>query len=537
MVPDVIIAGSGCGGLTAALVAAEAGLTVLVIEASPVLGGTTAISGGNVWVPDNSAMRRDGKADNAADALKYLQRVTRGLVDVARLTRIIEHGPAMMDFIEANTNIKFICIDRPDYHPEFEGAALSRGVEVAPILVALPDELLSRLRVSPIRAPVTYAEGREGIAAETIAQRKSLGVKTQGAGLVAGLVEACHARGVVFKTDTRARSLIVENNNVVGLVAENGEPFTIRAQRAVMIATGGFEWNDDLTRAYLPIAQNLPITPPWAKGDGLIMGLRVGAAVENMHEAWWTAAINCPGEMYDGRQMNRNIVRDLVLPGSILVNAKGERFVNEALGYNDLGKALLQFDPNADAYANTPSWLIFDAKFRKTYGAATIGPDKDDPEWFISAPTLASLAAAIDVDVHGMTATVERFNGFAKLGEDPDFGRGERSHDRFNGDQNHQPNPCLGEIAEPPFFAVAVQLGINGTKGGLKTDDHARVLDTEGAVINGLFAFGDAAASPMGPGYAGTGAAIGPAMVMSYLASGFVSKMTPLRHGASITQV
>lgn len=524
MTYDVVVAGSGCAGLTAALVAAEGGLKVLVVDAASLLGGTTAMSGGNIWIPNNPVMRKEGKPDRFDAALQYLKRVTRGLVNEKKLTSILDNGPTMLDFVESRSNLKFICIDRPDYHPDFVGAALARAVEVAPIQVSLPDELAPKLRFSPTRSPVTYAESRRGLPAETIEQRKTLGVKTQGAGLVAGLVEACVARGVEFRTNTRARSLIVEHNKVVAVVVDNGAQVEIRAHRGVMIATGGFEWNEELVRAYLPASYGLPITPPWANGDGLIMGLRVGAAVANMQEAWWTAAIAIPGETYDGKAMNRNIVRDLVVPGSIVVNSKGRRFVNEALGYNDLGKAFFQFDPNADAYANLPSWLIFDGKFRKTYGAATIGPDKEDPDWFVSAPTLEGLAEAIDVDKEGLLATVKRFNSFADSGKDLDFGRGDGAHDRFNGDSSHKPNPCLGNIVQGPFYAIPVHLGINGTKGGLSTDNYSRVLDFDGAVIDGLFALGDAAASPMGPGYSGTGASIGPAMVMSYLAGKFVSK-------------
>jgi len=516
---DVVVAGSGGSGLTAALAAADSGARVLVVESSPLLGGTTAISGGNLWIACNSRLTGKDIRDDRSAALEYLQQVTLGRVAVNKLEAVVDHGVEMLEFIERNTRLRLVPIDRPDYHPDFQGAADARGHEMAPLDIRLAPDIRSQLRTSATRAPITFAEGRAGIAADLVAARRAAGVSTQGAGLVAGLVEGCLAKRVEFRVSARATSLLAAQGCIQGIRVETRDgPLDLTARQGVVLATGGFEWNRELVRAHLPGPTPLPVTPPGARGDGLVLGTTAGAAIDNMTEAWWTAAITVPGETLEGQPAARNIVRELALPGSILVNQRGARFVNEATGYNELGKAFLQFDPLTKEYPNRLAWLIVDAAFRRKYTVATIAPGARCPEWFAVADTLHALAVIVGIDPLGLTATIERFNSFAAEGKDADFSRGGNAHDRFNGDSQHAPNPCLGPITEAPFYAVPIHLGVNGTKGGLRTNLRGQVLRPDGTEIAGLYACGDVAASLMGPGYPGTGGSLGPAMTLAYLA-------------------
>jgi succinate dehydrogenase/fumarate reductase flavoprotein subunit len=237
-----------------------------------------------------------------------------------------------------------------------------------------------------------------------------------------------------------------------------------------------------------------------------------------MTEAWWTAAVQVPGETWDGRPMTRNIVRELALPGSILVNDAGERFVNEASSYHDLGKAFQHFDPGVYRYPNQAAWLVFDARFKRRYQIVNVPAAAPAPDWFAQAATLAELAGKLGIPHEGLESTVRRFNAIALDGRDPDFKRGDDRHGRTYGDPEHEPNPCLGPLTEPPFFAIPILHGNNGTKGGLMTDRDGRVVRFDGSVVGGLYACGNVAASSMGPGYPGTGGSLGPAMTEALVA-------------------
>ncbi len=514
--PDLVVVGSGAAGLMTALSAAVAGATVLVLERSPLIGGTSAISGGQIWSPLNALMERAGAADDRGEALKYLSRVTLGDVGQERLSRYLHASPSLLKCLEAWTELRFFQVERPDYHPDFIGARDGRAFEPLPCDTARLGEWRRRIRTSPLRGPATSRELRAGLSPDILAERRAKDIRTQGAGLVAGLVQACLDRGVTFESDIRITDLVLEDGAVRGCRTSDGR--TIRSHAGVMLASGGFEWNETLKDAFLAPADRAPTSPPWNEGDGLLMGLRLGAGVAHMTEAWWTAAVQVPGEQWDGRPMTRNIVRELALPGSILVNDAGQRFVNEASSYHDLGKAFQYFHPGAYRHPNQAAWLVFDARFKRRYQIINVAAAAPAPDWFAQAETLAGLAGSVGIAPGGLESTVDRFNQAALAGEDPDFKRGADRHGLTYGDPENKPNPCLAPLVEPPFFAIPILHGNNGTKGGLTTDGDGRVLRFDGSAIAGLYACGNVAAGPMGPGYPGTGGSLGPAMTEALVA-------------------
>jgi succinate dehydrogenase/fumarate reductase flavoprotein subunit len=292
----------------------------------------------------------------------------------------------------------------------------------------------------------------------------------------------------------------------------------IRAKKGVVLASGGFEWNKELSAQFLGGELTHPNSPPGNDGDGLKMAMSVGADLGNMSEAWWCPSVVVPGEEYDGVQLNRGDFSIRSLPHTIIVNEAGQRFVNEAQNYNDLMKPFFAFDPAAYERPNLPAWLIIEKRFLDKYALLTYVPGMPVPEWLERADTLPALAAKLGVDATGLTATVDRFNRFARDGVDRDFGRGDSVYDHFYGDPDNAPNPNLGELVEPPFYALRVYPGAIGTKGGARVNARAQVVRPDGAPIAGLYAAGNVMAGPTGAGYPGAGSTIGAAMTFGYIA-------------------
>ncbi|MEN3148903.1 FAD-dependent oxidoreductase [Neorhizobium sp. IRAMC:178] len=510
---DLVVLGSGGAGLVSALAAASRGLSVVVYEKSSRLGGTTAISGGGIWVPNNHVMKGSGFKDEEDDATTYLQRLTLGEIDPEILNDFVRTAPDMLLFLEQHSDLKFFSVDRPDYHPGWKGARSGRSVEPLPFEAHMESNLFQALRYNHLRQPVTSVEGKKGIDPSIIADRKQRQIRTQGAGLIAGLAQACSRFGAKFYLNDAVEKLLFEDGRCVGVETNSGSTL---ARSGVVLATGGFEWNSDLVSAYLPGFVSAPTSPPANEGDGLRLGLKAGAGVANMTEAWWTAAYRIPGDELDGKPLTRNMVRELALPGSIMVNREGKRFVNEASSYNDLGMAFNVFDPGSFSYPNRPAWLIFDHTFKSRYPVASVTPTEPAPHWMTHAQSLPELAIQLGISEEGLRATVGRFNSFALEGHDLDFARGSDIHGAYYGDPDHHPNSCLGPIAEGPFYAVEVLPGNNGTKGGLRTTTGGHVLRPDGSAIDGLFACGNVAASIFGKGYPGHGGSLGPIMTAAY---------------------
>jgi 3-oxosteroid 1-dehydrogenase len=346
-----------------------------------------------------------------------------------------------------------------------------------------------------------------------------------GNALVGMLRRSMMDRGIPLWLETPARELVVEDGRVVGVVAEKpGRSFRIGARKGVVLAAGGFESSQTMREKYLPHPTRAEWTcgNPYNTGDAINMGLEVGAALDLMDDAWWGPTTVVPGE-----DRARMLVIEKSLPGSILVDKRGRRFVNEAWPYVDVVKAMYEHDtPEAPS---VPAYLIFDADFRRKYPCGPFLQAQQQPDWALpkklkqsylkKADTLEGVAAIFGIDAEGLKATVTRMNEYARTGKDLDFNRGETVFDRYYGDENVQPNPCLGPIEKPPFYVMEAFAGELGTKGGLKADAFARVLNEAGETIPGLYAIGNCSAAAMGTSYPGPGCTLGPATTFGYVAA------------------
>lgn len=539
---DVVVVGSGGAGLAAALSAAVAGAQVTVLERTELVGGSTAVSGGGIWVPGNHHMPEAGVEDSPDEALAYCRRLVAGKMPDELVETFVDQAPEMIRYLETNTSLRFRPMSWPDYHPEIEGARRGgRMLESEPFPSRLLGEWAARVRTGPVlTAPITLEEqsvtwrlgySPEKLDRELIKERAAAGLVTMGRALISGLLEACLGKGVRLVTNARAIDLVrADTGAITGiryLRTDSDSPVTetraldmrdteLRAP-VVVLASGGYEWDTELTRSFLPGPLTHPTTPPFGSGDGLRMAMDVGAGLANMSEAWWYPASNVPDDTYEGLPLNRFVATERTAPHCILVNRSGRRFVNEAANYNDMMKAFFDFDPVAYRFRNLPCWSVMDEQYRRRYSIASARPGRPDPDWLIRAGSLNELADRLGVDAGGLGETVERFNQFARAGRDPDFGRGDSYYDRFHGDPE-APHPNLGTIEVAPFYALAVHPGCVGTKGGPVTDSRGRVLDTRGRVIPGLFAAGNVAASPAGPAYFGGGCSIAMALTWGYLA-------------------
>jgi len=528
---DVLVVGTGGAGLTAAVLACDNGANVVVIEKSDKVGGTTAVSGAGIWVPNSHLMAEKGWSDSRDDALKYCKTLVGGRVDDELVETYVDTAPEMIKYLEEHTPLRMECPAMPDYHPELEGAHTKEAPRTLSPLLFDKNELgeaQSNLRLNPFTGiPVTLCEMLEWetlgkpfqIPFDLITERMNEGLAGLGESLIGSLYKGCLDRGAEVILKTCAKELVMEEGRVVGLVAEReGADFYIRAGKGVILASGGFEWNDELKARFLPGEITHPLSPPHNTGDGLKMAMAVGADLGNMCENWGFPSIFAPGVEYDGRPMNQCCYAERSLPHSIIVNKKGKRFVNEAANYNDMSKPFWIMDPNTCAYANLPAWLIMDQQYFDKYACMMIMPGNPVPDYVYRADTVERLAANLGVDPAGLAATVERFNAYALNGSDLDFDRGKSAYDNAYGDPVNKPNPNLGTIGKAPFYALQVFCGSIGTKGGPVTNENAQVMHVSGEPIPGLYAAGNVAASVSGPAYWGGGGTIGPAMVFGYLA-------------------
>lgn len=541
---DVVVVGSGGAGMVTAWSAATLGLDTLVVEKSSMFGGNTALSGGGAWLPNAPYFQRLGEVDDPDKLFEYLRRVApevaperqrRYLEEIPALTRALEQTSVFADHFSWIRGYS-------DYHPHLGGNPLGRGLWPTPIdqRVLGEERLQRRIKKSVGRLPgapkgmwMTSGDYHDLIAlrwgglrgakmmvrlAWRAAKARLTGEEmiTSGAALVTRLRMLLKQENVPLWLNTPMTSLILRDGRVIGIEVEReGKPYRIGAQRGVMMAAGGFEGSAEMRARYQPLIRpGLTAGCLDNTGDGIRAGEAVGAALDLMDDAWWMPAMELPGGMFQ-------LMSERSYPHQFIVNGAGKRFVNEAAPYTDFGHA--QIEGHKTGVSHFPIWMIIDHHAWTHYFFGGLPGRKVPKDWIDSgsmfqAPTMEALAGMIGVPPENLVATAERFNGFARQGRDEDFHRGESSYDRWYGNPGYS-NPNLGTVEKPPFYAFRMQLSDLGTKGGLLTDENARVLRPDGSVIEGLYAAGNNSAAVMGNSYAGPGATLGPAMTFGWIAA------------------
>jgi 3-oxosteroid 1-dehydrogenase len=531
---DFLVVGSGAGGMVAALTAAREGLKPLIVEKASTFGGSSAISGGGIWVPNNPTLRRAGIVDSPESVKRYLEIITEGRVPPARIESYVTNGPPMMEFLETSQHLRFHWVKGySDYHPEAEGGRPEgRSVEANSIdtrkLGAAEADLhpngrsLTGLWYSTNDAHQTAMAKRtwRGRRAALIAtwRVKSNVIRRRhmaalGRALVARLWLALRDADVPIWLDAPMTELISDGRSVQGaVVMREGQPVRIRSRHGVLIAAGGFDHNPEMRTGYLPSGGHADFSLGAVEntGDGIRAGAGVGADLGLMDDAWWMPTTAGPAG-------NVMLVAERGIPSQIIVNQHGQRFTNEAGPY-------VNFVHDQFAGGFSPLWLIMDSRARKGYPFAKTPAGREFPRGHYDrgivhrAPALDALARSVGVPPESLIATVDRYNRFARAGVDEDFGRGNSAYDHYWGDPTMK-NPALDQIIKPPFYAIRVEIGDLGTKGGLVCDELSRVLRPDGSVIEGLYATGNSSASVMGNDYSGAGATLGPSMVFGFVAA------------------
>ncbi len=549
---DVIVVGSGAAGLLAALRAHDLGLSVLVIEKTHKYGGTSATSGGVAWIPNHGLA---GTTDTREQTLTYLDAVIREPVDRPRLEAYVDTGREMLSYL-GNQGINFISMPWPDYFAELPGSRADRslvlpmwdgsrlGIKFPLVREQFPRFKLFNRYAMNLEETFTIAargKGWQRMLARVIGRywvdRKTRKLTkrdrwyTSGNALIGPMLEQVFKKGIEIRLETKLESLVVEGCKVSGVEASRfGTRETLQARHAVILCTGGFEWNQELRDRFYPVKTSIwwTSTPQGANtGDGLRAAEAIGATTEHTAEGWWAPTMIMPSASASNFEEVHQAVFDVGRPYSVCVNRNGDRFVNESCSYDRFGVAMVEDQKRSGA--NLPCWLVFDSVFRAKFTAggflpSAIMPDRSIPvDWWdhyiFKSDSIAGLAAKLRIGPAKLEDVVRRINGYAAAGEDPEFGRGSTIYDRSFGDPTCKPNPALGAVQKAPFYAVPIQLGDLGTKGGLKADYKARVLDGNDQPIAGLYAAGNATGSPFGLNYPGAGGTIGPAMVFGFIAA------------------
>jgi 3-oxosteroid 1-dehydrogenase len=516
---DVIVVGTGASGLTAAIRAAHGGASVVIVEKASMIGGTSAVSGGVVWVPLNHHLPEVGIEDSREDALAYVRRLSaQRAADPELIELCVDRGAEMLAYLEARTPLRMVAMQQfADYYDAYDFPGKrpgGRSCEPLPFAVGreLPEwsaRIQSKVAIRGQAARAMVAEDYGQLAREPgeLERRNREDERTKGSGLVAALFKGVLDRGIGVHMETTAEALIGDCGEVVGLrtIDAGGAVRNIRGAFGVVLASGGFEWNKELVDAFIGY-ELFPVSPTHNTGDGHVMGMEAGALLGNMHSYWGTGAMVDPTVLEAGRAMP-TFDEARAGKGTLIVNRRGERFVNEAVPYHDFAKAFGAFDPSTADFPNETAWMVFDCRLREQKQLLSMKPGEPTPAWCRSGETLGDLADAIEVPGANLEATVARFNEYAAAGHDDDF-------DRPRGMKGSR----IGPVDQPPFYAVRIYPGTLGTNGGLRTDRHAQVRRARGGLIPGLYAAGNVAASPLGWGYPGGGATLWVGMTMAYLA-------------------
>lgn len=542
---DLLVVGSG-SGLAAALAAADLGLSVLIVEKSGFVGGSTARSGGALWLPHSQVLDDAGAGDTAERAQTYLDSVVDGTASPQRSAAFLAHVDATVDLLRRTTPMRlFWAKDYSDYHPEAPGgSAAGRTCECRPLDTAVLGEYRAKLRpgVMEVKVPMptTGADYRwlnlmakvprkglplvakrlaQGVGGLLMGRHYAAGGQALAAGLFAGVLKA----GTPIWLDTTLRQLVTDNDGGVtgAVVDQGGRSVTITARHGVVLAAGGFDHHMDMRRKFQSesLSNHASLGAETNTGDAIRLGQDVGAAIESMDQSWWFPAV---AALPDGAP--KVMLAERSLPGCFIVDQTGRRFVNESTDYMSFGQRILQRERAGDPVESM--WIIFDQQYRNSYVfAAELFPRMPIPQYWYDAgiahraDSFSQLAHEIGVPEAQFTATAGHFNEMSKAGQDSDFERGRSAYDRYYGDLTVTPNPNLRALEHGPFFAVKMVLSDLGTCGGLRADDRARVLREDGTPISGLYAIGNTAANAFGATYPGAGATIAQGLVYGYLAA------------------
>ncbi|OCB55723.1 3-ketosteroid-delta-1-dehydrogenase [Mycobacterium vulneris] len=546
---DVVVVGSGAAGMVAALTAAHQGLSTVVVEKAPHYGGSTARSGGGVWIPNNEILKRDGVKDTPEAARTYLHKIIGDVVPAEKIDTYLDRSPEMLSFVLKHSPLKLCWVPGySDYYPETPGGKpTGRSVEPKPFnakklgadekgleppygkvpmnMVVMQQDYvrLNQLKRHPRGVLRSIKVGVRSVWANATGKN----LVGMGRALIAPLRIGLQKAGVPVLLNTALTDLYIEDGIVRGIYVvdprdTSAEPQLIRARRGVILGSGGFEHNEQMRVKY----QRAPITTEWTvgaaanTGDGILAAEKQGAALEFMEDSWWGPTVPLTDSPWFALSERNS-------PGSIIVNMAGKRFMNESMPYVEACHHMYggEYGQGAGPGENIPAWLIFDQQYRDRFIFAGLQPGQRIPKkWLesgviVKADTLEELAAKTGLPADAFAATIDRFNGFARSGVDEDFHRGESAYDRYYGDPTNKPNPNLGEIKHGPYYAAKMVPGDLGTKGGIRTDVKGRALRDDNSVIEGLYAAGNVSSPVMGHTYPGPGGTIGPAMTWGYLAA------------------
>jgi 3-oxosteroid 1-dehydrogenase len=546
---DVLVIGSGAGGMLSALVAAENHADVLIVEKGKLWGGTSATSGAGIWIPASDQAAAAGFKDKTADAFKYVRKLSAKNVPDANIKAFVENAAPMLRWMGAHTSVDYIAFPYPDYHAEnpggspvgyrthmpapMDGKQLGKDVETlrfaspAAGLFGYLNWHFDETYILLFRAPRWWWHLTKSLARYwfdwpfRFKSRKDRRL-TLGNALAGGLRLALNEKGVPLWLESPMEELIIEKGEVIGaVILQGGKVLRIKANKGVVLAAGGFDKNQQMREEHAPLYQNTLYSggTEGNTGDSIRAGIAIGAETMNMQSAWAAPVFYVPGE-----DRGRLCTIERALPGCLMVNQKGERYLNEAASYHIVGQQMARREKEyGDA---SPSWFVFDHTYRHKYPVGPLYPLM--PDWLQrgqvrsilkKGATVEALAADMGTDAAVLSATIARYNEGAVKGEDPDFHRGEATYDKMYGDPRVTPNPCLRPLTNGPFYAMPIYPGDIGTNGGLLTDDQARVVGKNGKSIAGLYAIGNNAASAMGESYPGAGVTIGPALTFGYIAA------------------
>lgn len=544
---DVVVIGSGAGGMSTAITAKKNGLSVAIIEKEPVFGGTTAFSGGVLWIPGNHHAKDAGIKDSRDDAITYMKEETGNFYSAEAVEAFLDAGPEMVDFFERETAVQFVPTLYPDYHPDVPGGVdVGRSILAAPFDTSSLGDNLKRLR--PPLSTITFmgmmfnssnadikhffnaTKSAKSFAYVTKRMAKHFGEVarygrgvqvTSGNALAARLGKSVFDLGIPLYTDTPAEELIVEDGRVAAVRTPKG---TLSATKGLVVATGGFAHDiEKLKTAYPHLSrggEHFSPVPEANTGDGIRLAEAVGghAPIEFNDTSAWMPVSKVP--QGGGKFGAFPHLLDRYKPGIIAVMKSGKRFTNESESYHDVGAAMMRA---CEGEQETAAWLIADHPTIRKYGLGFAKPAPVPLAKYLKngyiqkGETLADLARATGIDATQLEATVAAYNQGAVNGDDPEFGRGTTAFNRYLADPEHRPNPCVGPIQKGPFYALKIIMGDLGTFDGLRTDVSGQVQRADGSPIEGLFAVGNDRASIMGGNYPGAGITLGPAMTFGYI--------------------